>query len=324
MTTANVQRIEKAVAGIRAKALERAADLKAMEPRFKALQTKLAASMKGSDRRLLMLHQQALKAEARKASLLLSQVVKQQQELEEVLAADDGMVDDLASLEKLSAVLTSVRTGATKAFTTAKKLDSEVDRALEQLEKTMNFSRDNWAFIDARIRKAAQQRKEHVQYMHELHKQGDQAVTKRDAATLAAVLKNNATPFRNVISLAELRDGTKQNRVLVDQKDLDADLRAEFEQDSAEWADLIEQIAAGDAEVAGEMKAIAALKIAPPDARKAATLLGVASGDVAKLEKALEAEPSRLLKALETLRAQLALTMPAKQMFATLQRARIL
>ena len=322
-TTANVQRIEKAVAGIRTRALERAADLKAMEPRFKTLQTKLAASMKGSDRRLLMLHQQALKAEARKASMLLSQAVKQQQELEAVLAEDDGMVDDLASLEKLSALLSGVRTGATRVFTGAKKLDAEVDRALEQMEKTMNFSRDNWAFIDARFRKALEQRKEQVACMAQLRKRADAAVAARDAKALEALQKENAKPFGAVIPLDELRNGMKQNRSLVDAKDLDADLRAEFEEDMEAWAGVIEQIAACEAQVARETEAIAALRLAAPDARKAATLLGIAGGDVARLAKALEAEPAQRLKALEALRAALKIEMPAKQMLATLQRARI-
>jgi len=319
----NKARTETALRGIRKLAAERQLEWKALEAQFKAVGSKLAASLKQPDARMLRLHELAVQAEARKAALLHSRCEKLLGDIDALANTDEGFVDDLAEVEKLTAALSAIARGSSVMFKAAKKLEAAARKQLEELEKQQDKNRDHWAEIDALMRKGAKERSEAVRYTNDLRARADKAVAARDGATLAALQKDNALPFRFGVPLESMRGTQREIGRFVDVDQLDADLRKEFEDDQDAWGALLEQVEADEATIARVTKEIAALALAPRDAGKAARLLGIATADVAKLAKVLEAEANAMLKGLEQLRKQLQLEMSAKDMFATLKRAKL-
>jgi hypothetical protein len=235
-------------------------------------------------------------------------------------AADDGSAE-LKEAGRLIAELAPVSSAAAKLFQAAKKLIAAADEKAAELARSDDEKDRKWAKGDAYIRQQCAERRPAVKEMAALYAQAQKAVEARDAAALAAAQKRAPSIGKFKLTLAQLRDTVKRVVEGVDADHVAPELRKQIAADTQAWADLLRGAEADELQIGMDRDMIAALRIEPRDVRKAAKLLGIEGSDTSRLAKALEGEAAAVLKGLESLRKQLGLDTPAKDMFATLRKA---
>lgn len=237
------------------------------------------------------------------------------------LKADKDFVDPAGQATVIFEQMSAVAEAAGSAFAAGKRMLEKAERAIDTAEKGGADFETKWAKALAYLNVHIGFRTDALKEMLAIVAAAEKAVAARDAKGLekaqkdAAGFARFAVPMSRLNEIADLRQASIADAPEADRKSYEADMKS--------IATRLRGATADEARISMERDAIAQMKIEPRDAKKAATVLGIASGDVPKLAKVLDAEPSMLMKGLEILRKQLALAMPAKEMMLALQKARL-
>jgi hypothetical protein len=292
----------------------------ALEPRFRDAAGRLASALKGGDADAVEAARKNVETLGRECGDLSARTEFAVRVLFK-LRDGEGAEHLGARIDTMLAAVGRIGQAALKNFSASKTLLAAADQRLEQLRDDVSDRQRLWARADAWLRAAMADLADRRIKMEALAKKADAAVAARDAKALATVQKAAAAVAKPMATLAELR--ARVDDAIKTRGDVAPEHRKQFEADAKAWKDGLRAAEADDVQFGMDRDGVMALAIEARDVRKAARLLGIASGDIARLAKVLEADAGALLKGLEALAKQLKLEMPPKEMFALLKKAQL-
>lgn len=290
------------------------------DPKYREAAARLAAALKGDDADAVAAARETVTTLGRACGEITSRVDFAVRTLFALRDAE-GAEALAARIDTMLAALGKIGDGALKHFSASKTLIAAATQRIEALRDDVSDRQRLWARADAWLRAAVADYAERRAKGAALAKKAEAAALARDAKALAAAQKEFAAIPKPRATLAELR--AKVDQAIKTRGDVAAEHRQQFEDDTRDWKNGVNAAVADDAGFALDRDLVMALAIAPRDVRKAAKLLGIGNGDLAKLAKVLEADAAALLKGLEGLAKQLRLEMPPKEMFAALKKAQL-
>ena len=317
-----LDKLEKAITKVAEAGLKR---IETFLPKLKASARKLAEQLKANESPdLIDTQTRHLKLQMRGVSegtALLDEAVRRLKEFEK----DDELFELVADeMTEGMAYATKPLEGARKELAIAKKLLDEAAKAGEQHASDSKQAREEWAEAVAEVDRLCAGSQKEIKLWDELDKSAIAAVAGRDRKTLAVLQK--ARP-----ASAALDDVGKQPSGLAfkafDKEfkidSLAEDLQKEIRRDRDTWiAPWFKARSAASRKL--EITArVAALKIAPRDAAKVITALGLPASAKAKVQAALDGPDAALGKTLETIAKNCKVALTAVDALAKLKKANL-
>jgi hypothetical protein len=296
---------------------------KAIAPRFKDSAAKLDAALKDGDRATLATLRRSVDVEIQAAAALTTRIDKLLGELRDLQDETDGLAAANPEIERLVAEIGALGMTALAAFRAGKRLMSAADARLSVIEDSADTAERRWAKADIWIRRNLGERLPARQKIAALVLDAERAQAARDTKALDVAKKAAAADLGLRCKLLDLRRDIVKADEVIDTADISADLMKQFAADRREWDELLRDAEADEAQIAMDRDYIAGLAIEQRDARKAAQLIGLPAGEVAKLAKVLEGDEAAMLKGLETLGQQMQPARKGKELFALLRKGKL-
>lgn len=296
-------------------------------PKMKASAKKLADALKAADSpELIDTQSRHLKLQMRPVAegvALLDEAIRRIKEFEKDEEKFELLADELADIMKLA---TDALEKSRKELLAARKLTDEAATSLARHQSDSKEAEEEWAaFMTEFERKTALAKKEIVAWVA-LEKDAQAAVDARDKARLAALQKSSPASK----ALDDFAAAPKGQRPYADfAKEYDVPslaptLRKKIVADQVAVADAFENVTMMAWRKGEIAKRLAALKIGPRDAKKAAAVLGLPAASVAKLQAALDGPDAARAKALEAIAKAAKVELSGKDMITKLQKAGLL
>jgi hypothetical protein len=296
---------------------------KTIAPRFKDSAAKLDTALKKGDRATLATLRRSIDVEIQAVASLTTRIDRLLAELRLLQDETDGLDAANPEIERLVAEFGTLGTTALNAFRAGKRLMAAADERMAAIEDSADTAERRWAKCDIWIRRNLADRMPARKKIAALVVEAEKAQAARDAKALDAAKKAAAADLGLRAKLTDLRHDIVEADKLIDTADISADLMKQFAADRRRWDDLMRAAEADEAQIAMDRDYLAGLAIEQRDARKAAQVLGLASGDVGKLAKVLEGNEAAMLKGLDTLGAQMKPARKGKELFADLRKAKL-
>lgn len=310
-------------AELRARAQQSRQDLKAVDAGCKDAAAKLRGAIDAGDLRLIQSARRIAELQLRDASHLVAFTDFTISRLREVEDAAEGDSPDLREAAKLVAEQTAVSAAAAKMFQAGKALLAAADAKAEALAKGQDEADRQWAKGDAWIRKQCAERRDAAKAMAALYARAEKARDARDAKALAALQKEAQGAAKFALTLSQLRETVAKIIAGVDRAQAGAALRQQIDADLKAWAALLRGAEADEMQLGMDRADLLAMAVEARDARKAAKLLGLGSGELGKLEKALALDGAALEKALDAIGRAQQPAQAGREMLAALRRAKL-
>lgn len=304
---------------------------KAALPRFEQQRRKLEKAIADEDTAT------ALKILQRELRAAMVPLAKAWEKLGAALIALDKLTEDDAALaaigpeaERLSKALSDAVKSTRAALRSGQEADEAADGAKADAASNEERARTLWRALCATQGAVLRGAREAVDAFHAMEAAARKAGAARDANGVRTIRKKaEAVHPATLDRLSTSRLGLEADK-FVGAVDLDAmskDFRSEVERGRAGFEKVDAEVDKAVAEVADTLQRIRMdIPIAPPDARKAASVLRLPSAAVERLGRALEREGDEraMARALEDVAREHGLAKTGREIVAALEKAKVL
>ena len=295
---------------------------KEMFPKFQVALFSLDEVIEKFDEPMIKFHRTVIQKGTEHYAAMLSRTDKLLEELED-FEADDGVLVDFEELKTTTKELSDLRTKFNKDFTAGKAGLDKANDALEEHTKGARDATEEWAVMEAWLRKNLELRKKRVGMIESVRETARKAVAARNDKALADAIKASAAIVDAKPDLEELQEDYSKFCTKCEAQGLSKELQDQLARDRKTFDGIMEEITALTGKIVAIDVEIEGLEVPPVDVKKAAALLKIPSTHEAKLKKALEVGPG-MEKALDALVKELKLKMTGKEMIAALKKAKLL
>ena len=283
----------------------------------------LSAAIEKSDERMIRLWLKTLTVEEAEIANRSSRTQRLLQKLEDI-EPDEGMVDDVDEIEKLTADLNELLRKLNKNYGIGKKLEDQANKALAAHKDGEKESLAEWAVQEAWIRKQLELAKRRLPEIEKLSEKAKRAGAERNEKALAEIQKASAAIRDTEPTFKEVEEGFEQFCEAVKPKNMSKELQDQFVRDRAAFQKLVDELGEVTRKILEVDSRIETMETAEVDYKKAAALLKIPSQYLSKLKAALEGLSTSLEKALDTLAKEAGLKATGKEMMALLRRAKMI
>lgn len=294
----------------------------AQTDKFREAIVSLTDAIEKSDERMIKLWLKALTVEEGELANHSSRTARLLQLLDEI-EPDDGMVDDLEEIKKLTADLTELQRKLNKNYGIGKKVEDQANKALAAHKDGEKDSIAEWAVQEAWIRKQLELAKRRLPEIEKLSEKAKRAAAERNEKALEEAQKASAELRDTEPTFKEVEEGFEEFCENVKPKNMSKDLQDQFVRDRAAFQKLVDELGVITRKILEVDARIETLQTAEMDYKKAATLLKIPSQYLSKLQAALDGLSTNLEKALDALAKEAKLKTTGREMVAILKRAKI-
>jgi len=275
-----------------------------------------------ADERMIRLWLKALTVEEGELANHLSRTLKLLRLLDEI-EPDDGMVDDLEEIKKLTADLSELQRKLNKNYGIGKKLEDAANKALAAHKDGEKDSIAKWAIQEAWIRKQLELAKRRLPEIEKLSENAKRAAAERNEKALEEAQKASAELRDTEPTFKEVEEGFEKFCESVKPKNMSKALQDQFVRDRAAFQKLVDELGDVSRKILEVDSRIETLQTAEVDYKKAAALLKIPSQYLSKLQAALDGLSASMEKAFDALAKEAKLKTTGRDMIVILKRARI-
>ena len=295
----------------------------AQTDKFRQAIFSITDAIQKSDERMIKLYLKALTVEEGELANHLSRTAKLLLLLEQI-EPDDGMVDDLEEIEKLTADLKELHRKLNKNYGIGKKVEDEANKALAAHKDGEKESVAQWAIQEAWIRKQLELAKRRLPEIEKLSEKAKKAAAERNEKALEEAQKASAEIRDTDPTFKEVEEDFEKFCERVKPKNMSKELQDQFVRDRAAFQKLVDELGEVSRKILEVDARIETMQTAEVDYKKAAALLKIPGQYLSKLQAALEGLGASLERALDALAKEAKLKSTGRDMIVILKRARIL
>lgn len=300
-------------------------------PRLQLLRTKLEKAIADEDTTTaIMILQRELRAAMVPMAKAWEKLGEALTALEKLTADDAALAAIGAEAEVLSKALSDAVKSTRSALRRGQEIDEAADRAKKEAASSEERARTLWRALCATQGAVLAGARQAVEAFHALEAAARKAGASRDAPGVRTIRKKAEATHASTIDRLGASRMEGQARKFVDAVSLEAmskEFRSEVERGRAGFDKVDAEVERAIAEVGETLQRIRTdIPIAPPDARKAATVLRLPSAAVERLGRALarEGDERAMANALEDVARDHGSTKTGREIVAALEKAKVL